>query len=82
MVHLRLDKSLVEALDREAGDRSRSAIVTEALAEYLRKRRLVAVIRGAAGSLSPEEPAAWRSADATDAWVRERRKEWDQGTGA
>lgn len=79
MVHLRLPRNLVEALDREAGGRPRSVVVAEAIEEYLRRRRLVHAIRQHAGSLSAEEQARWSSSEAVDAWVRGMRAEWGLG---
>lgn len=76
MIHLRLPRRLVEALDREARGRPRSAVVAEALEEYLRRRRLVQAIRQHAGTLAAEEQAAWGSPEAVDGWVREMRAQW------
>ncbi|MEW6047547.1 MAG: CopG family transcriptional regulator [Bacillota bacterium] len=81
MIHLRLPKHLIAALDREAGGRPRSAVVAEALEEYLRRRRLVYTIRQHAGTLSAEEQVVWGSSEAVDAWARGKRAEWESGRG-
>lgn len=80
LVHVRLDPAIVEALDREAAaaGRPRSAVIAAALAEYLRRRRLLRTIAEGAASLSPEEAAYWGSPEEADVWVRARRAEWER----
>ena len=82
MVHLRLPARLIEELDSLCGSRSRAQVMTEALEEYLRRRRLLETIRKYKGSLSKEERAIWSSSEAVDSWVRALRGEWEsEGKG-
>lgn len=76
-MHVRLEPDLIEALDREAAaeGRSRSAVISGAPREYL--RRLLRTIAEGAATLAPEETVRWGSAEAADAWVRALRSEWE-----
>lgn len=71
--NLLLPKELVEEVDRYAGPRGRSRYVAEAIADRLRRDRLVTVVRQTAG--------AWRdhphfpTSDSVTDWVRDRRSE-------
>lgn len=81
MVHLRLPADLVARLDRVAGRRPRSAVVSMALSTYLERAELLAAIRAGAHSLAREEAARWSDDDAVDTWVATLRREWTDLAG-
>ncbi|MEO8511165.1 MAG: CopG family transcriptional regulator [Chloroflexota bacterium] len=73
--NLLLPKELVEEIDRYAGPRGRSRYVAEALADRLRRDRLLEAVRQTAGALHREDYPEWRTPDDVVGWVRERRAE-------
>lgn len=77
--NLLLPKELVDEVDHYAGPRGRSRYVAEALAERLRRDRLLEVVTATAG--------AWRghplfpNSEAVVEWVRQRRAEQTDSGG-
>lgn len=76
MIHVRVPNDILEALDDIDPNRSRADKVSEALADYVTKRRLAAAVSAGASSLTDEEREVWSSDAAVDAWIRARRAEY------
>lgn len=81
LIHVRVSKKILKDLDRIDAGRSRAEKVSEALEDYLRKRHLLDAIRSGAETLAADEKEVWHSDTAVDAWVRERRSEYERDEG-
>ena len=74
-VNLTLPEDLVEALDRVAGPRQRSAFAEEAIRKAIRREKLRLSIEQTAGSLPAQRYPHWRTSRDVVEWVREMRAE-------
>lgn len=75
--HVVLPRSLVEAVDGLAGQRTRSEFVEEALREKVARERLGKPLAGTAGSLNLADHPEWATGEKVSAWVHSMRKEDD-----
>lgn len=71
--HIVFPKELVSAVDELVGQRKRSAFVSEAVAEKLRREQLGRALIETAGSLSDEDYPQWDTPEKISAWVRKMR---------
>jgi len=74
-VNVTLPEDLVEALDRVAGPRQRSAFAERAIRKAIRRERLRLSIERTAGSLPADRYPHWRTSEAVVEWVRDMRAE-------
>lgn len=65
-------------VDAAAGGRRRSAVIVEALREYVRLHRLREALDRGAGLLADRD-GPWGSDREVDRWVRALRGEWGRG---
>ena len=73
--HLVLPDDLVQADDELVGKRRRSAFVTEAVRERVRREQLRRALRETAGILKAEDHPEWADSRRVAAWVRKVRRE-------
>lgn len=71
-----LPAELLHRVDEYAGDRGRSAWITEAVEARVKRERLGRVLEETRGAITDSE--TWPSAEATYRWVRELREEGDR----
>ena len=76
--HLILPDDLIEAVDRLVGKRRRSAFVTEALRERLRREQLLQALEESAGILKKEDYPHWATPEKAARWVRKIRREGER----
>lgn len=74
-VNLSLPEDLVDALDRVAGPRRRSAFAEEALRRAIKREQWRLAIERTAGSLPMEHYPHWRTSEDVVEWVRMMRAE-------
>ena len=72
--HVVFPKELVEAVDRLAGQRKRSAFLVQAVAEKVGRERLGRALATSAGFLAGETPPQWETPEQVSAWVHELRR--------
>ncbi len=72
--HVVLPDDMVEAVDRLVGKRRRSAFISEAVAERLRREGLLRALEETAGVLSAEDHPEWADSRKVAAWVRKIRR--------
>ena len=76
LIHVRIPVGLVEEIDRLAEGRSRGAVITAALEEFIRVRRLVRAINQGRGLLSADQ-GVWQTDADVDRWVQTLRSGWE-----
>jgi predicted transcriptional regulator len=74
-VNLSLPVDLVQALDKVAGPRKRSAFTEEALRKAIKREQFRIVAEEVAGSLKAEDYPHWRTSEDVVEWVRMMRAE-------
>lgn len=72
--HVLLPVELVNEVDRRAGARRRSEFIAAAIAQELRRRRLLEAYDEFAGSLPDGEVPEWETRESTIEWVRAQRR--------
>ncbi len=73
--HIVLPDDLVERVDQLVGKRRRSAFVTEAIRERLRREQLLRALKESAGILKEEDYPEWGTPAKVARWVRKIRRE-------
>ena len=76
--HVVMPPELVEEVDEIVGKRERSEFLTEAVADKLRRQRLLAAAEAAMGSLKDIDIPGWETPESTSEWVRALRREADE----
>lgn len=76
--HVILPADLLEAVERAAGPRGRSAFIAEAVREKLQREDLRTAMEEAAGSLDPKDYPAWQTPEAISEWVYRLRHHPDE----
>lgn len=76
--HMILPDELIAEVDSLVGPRKRSHFVAEAVADKLRRERLMAAAEAAAGSLVGVDIPGWETSDSAHEWVRRGRREADR----
>ena len=76
--HVVLPDDLVEAVDRLVGKRRRSAFITEALRERVRREGLLRALEESAGILKEEDYPHWATPEKVARWVREIRRQGER----
>ena len=76
--HLILPDDLIEAVDRLVGKRRRSAFVTEALRERLRREQLLQALEESSGILKKEDYPHWATPEQAARWARKIRREGER----
>ena len=76
--HVILPDDLVEAVDRLVGKRQRSAFITEALRERVRREGLLRALKESAGILKEEDYPHWATPEKVARWVREIRRQGER----
>jgi len=72
--HIVMPAELIEAVDAQVGPRGRSQFVQEAVAEKLRRQRILADLDEMAGSLANVDIPGWETPEAAAEWVRALRR--------
>jgi hypothetical protein len=73
--HVVMDKDLVESIDKLVGRRARSRFLSEAAEKELKRIRLAAAARQAAGSLvGKDTPPEWDTPEGAAKWVHDSRR--------
>jgi len=75
-INVTFPAELLEDLDELAPPRKRSQIIVAATAEYVRRLRLLAVLKETAGAWDDESHAELASPEDIDRWLREIRSTW------
>jgi metal-responsive CopG/Arc/MetJ family transcriptional regulator len=78
--HVVFPKELVGEVDRLVGRRKRSAFLTEAVMEKVRRERLGRALAATAGFLALEAHPEWATPEAVSSWVRQQRMVDDEAT--
>jgi len=78
--HILVPRDVVEAVDRVAGKRRRSAFVTEALREKLTRERQKEALAATAGALAGADYPEWSTPEKSSAWVHDQRRRDDEHT--
>ena len=73
--HIVLPDEVVEAVDELVGKRRRSAFITEAVRERVRREGLLRVLKESAGILKAEDHPEWATSRKVAAWVRKIRRQ-------
>lgn len=73
--HIVLPDDLVEEVDKLVGRRGRSAFITGATRERLRRERFLKTVREVAGSIKAEDHPEWATSRQVATWVRKQRRE-------
>lgn len=73
--HIVLPARLVRDIDELVGRRKRSQFLTRLAVEEIKRLKLLAAARAAAGSLTDEDVPEWSTPEQAYAWVRELRAE-------
>lgn len=76
--HVVMPPELVEEVDEIVGRRERSEFLTKAVADKLRRQRLLAAAEAAMGSLKDVDIPGWETPESTSEWVRALRREADE----
>lgn len=76
--HVVLPDDLVEAVDRLVGKRQRSAFITEALRERVRREGLLRALEESAGVIKAEDHPEWADSRKVAAWVSKLRRQNDR----
>jgi metal-responsive CopG/Arc/MetJ family transcriptional regulator len=76
--HVILPADVLEAVERVAGPRGRSAFIAEAVREKLQRENLRAAMKAAAGSLDLKNYPAWQTPEAVSEWVHRLRYHPDE----
>jgi metal-responsive CopG/Arc/MetJ family transcriptional regulator len=79
-IRVSLPNRLVEAVDELVGSRNRSTLIEEAVKVKAAHDRLGRALKESAGILSAEDYPAWEAPEKISAWVRELRRDADEGT--
>jgi hypothetical protein len=74
-VHVVMPDELVAEIDARVGKRGRSRFASEAIAEKLRRERMLQAFDEAAGSLADVDIPGWETPESTVEWVRAMRRE-------
>ena len=77
-VHFFIPDELVEAVDDMVGPRKRSEFVTEAVNKEVRRRKLLASAKKAAGSLKDVDIPGWETSESAAKWVHDLRRQSDR----
>ncbi len=78
LIHVRVPAEVLTEIDDLGVGTTRGAVVTEALREYLHRRKQLQAVRTGTGLLANDTPPHWRNAEDVDAWVRSVRAGWDR----
>ena len=73
--HVVVPDELIEKVDRLVGKRRRSAFISAAVQERVRRENLLRAMREAAGSIKAEDHPEWADSKNVAAWVRRLRRE-------
>ena len=65
---------VVERIDEVVGPRRRSEFVADALRRELERRRLIATMERAIGSLADVDVPGWEARESTREWVQAQRR--------
>ncbi len=76
--HVVLPTDLLDEVDVEIGDGSRSDFIAEAVERDLYRRETVRLAKELAGSLKDVDIPGWETPESTSRWVRNLREEWDR----
>lgn len=79
--HVVLPSDLLEEVDKEIGDGSRSSFIAEAVERDLYRRETLRIFREFAGSMKGAGPPEWDTPEGTSQWVRNLREESDRRLG-
>ncbi len=71
--HVVLPADLLEAVERTAGPRGRSAFIAEAVREKLQRNRQLEALRATAGVLDPDKYPEWSTPEKISEWVHQQR---------
>jgi hypothetical protein len=71
--HVLLPASLLEKVDRRAGQRKRSEYIAAAVEQELHRQELLEAFGAFAGSMDDVEVPGWETHDSAVEWVREQR---------
>jgi hypothetical protein len=73
--HVIAPKELIEEVDRIVGPRRRSEFITDAVAEKLKREKLLRLTREVMKSPPPEVIPEWATPESTAKWLRDGRAE-------
>lgn len=76
-MHVVLTRDVVEAIDRVAGKRRRSAFISEAVRQKLTPALQLQALEESFGVLAGSDHPEWETPEKTSAWVRSLREEAD-----
>ena len=71
-----LPESIIEKIDRIAGEEGRDRFVLDVLEAEFRRRRVEAFEK-VVGSLRDAEVPGWETPESIDRWVHDLRREWE-----
>ena len=71
--HVLLPRSLLEAIDRQVGQRKRSEFLAEAAREKLERLALLEALEATAGVLKEEDYPEWKDSESIASWVETLR---------
>lgn len=71
--HVILPADLLEAVERAAGPRGRSAFIADAIREKLQRGRQLAALKATAGVLNPDDYPEWSTPEKISEWVHRLR---------
>lgn len=72
--HVVMSDELIDAIDKEVGERGRSRFLEEAARERLRRLALEKDLRSRKRVIDPRQYPNWRDPGVTRAWVRSVRR--------
>jgi hypothetical protein len=73
--HIVIEKDLLDSIDKLVGRRARSRFLSDAAEKELRRVRLAAAARKAAGSLiGKDTPPEWDTPEGAARWVHDSRR--------
>ena len=73
--HVIAPKELIEEIDRIVGPRRRSEFITDAVAEKLKREKLLQATRSALKLPPVDDIPAWETPESTSKWLRNGRAE-------
>ena len=76
--HVVLPEEMIEEIDRVAGKRGRSRFIEEAVADKLRRARLLKALHETAGMLNAEDYPEWSTPEKVSQWVHDNRRRDDE----
>jgi metal-responsive CopG/Arc/MetJ family transcriptional regulator len=76
--HVVLPEEMIEEIDTIAGKRGRSHFIEEAVADKLRRARLLRALDETAGILDPADYPEWSTPEKTSQWVHDSRRQDDE----